>query len=91
VHDPREKEIYRMERQRLIKLGKRKSRDESESDGRDRSMTYGPAEQQTVYRSIETPAEGLASRAGGDSPVPGSRGTFTATRGGRGGSKHARH
>ena len=53
-------------------------------------MTYGPAEP-AVYRSIETNMEGIGQRQLGESPVPVRRGTMTAIRGGRGGSKHARH
>jgi hypothetical protein len=88
AHNPVEREIHQREWQRLIKLGKRKSRDESESDGRDRSMTYGPAEP-ALYRSIETNMEGIGQRQPGESPVPVRRGAMTAIRGGRGGSKDA--
>ena len=90
--DAAERKMHQQERKRLIKLGKRKSRDEPELS-RDRSMTFGPepANPQRVYHSIETSAVGLGLRAVEESPAPVRRGTMTAIRGGKGGSKHAWH
>jgi len=94
AHDPVQRELQQRERRRLVKLGKRKSRDESESSGsasRDRSMTIVPdsGRQPSIYRSIETPMEGLSSQLTTQPPVR--RGAFTAIRGGKGGFKHPRY
>ncbi|KUJ18609.1 uncharacterized protein LY89DRAFT_500033 [Mollisia scopiformis] len=67
AHDPIQREMYQRQRMALVKLGKRKSRGESESWGaatRDQSVMVGVAggRQPKVYRSIETPVMTL----GGD-------------------------
>jgi hypothetical protein len=90
ARDPVQREIQRCERRMLVKQGKRKSRDESESSGiasRDRSTTLAPADttrQPAIHRSIETPMEGPSSQLMTQTPIQVRRGTFTATRGGEG-------
>lgn len=63
--DPEQKQAQRLERKRLVKLGKRKSREESDSSGimsRDRSMTLVSQEPSVshpaIYPSIERPTNG---------------------------------
>ena len=96
AHDRVQREIQQRVRKGLVKLGKRKSRDLSESSGtasRDRSTTIVPADsgrQPSIYRSIETPLEGRSSQLMTQPSIPVRREKFTA-RGGKGGSKHARH
>ena len=103
VVDQAQKEAEQLERKMRVKLGKRSrgSREESDSSGafaRDRSMTLPMQEEFTpspgVYRSIERPSNPLPHQGpwhmSGTMADPVRRGTFTATRGGKGGSKKPR-
>jgi hypothetical protein len=99
--DPAQKQAQQLERKMQVKLGKRKSREESDSSSvvRDRSMTLQSEEEfnslPVVYPSIEGPR--LQNQSHQKSwhiikPLaePLRRGAFTAIRGGKGGSKKSR-
>jgi hypothetical protein len=92
----------KQQRKMLVKLGKRRAREESNSPEimhRDRSMTLVPQEpslsHQAIERSIEGPVEGQSQSLRMIEHLPEAarlpRGKYTAIRGGKSGSKHVRH
>jgi hypothetical protein len=101
VADLAQKQAQQLERKMQAKLGKRKSREESDSSSvvRDRSMTRQSEEEfnspPVAYPSIEGPR--LLDQSHQEPwhiirPLvqPVRRGTFTAIRGGKGGSRRSR-